>query len=403
MRTLLQINVVANSGSTGRIAEEIGRLAISKGWKSYIAYGRGEPQSKSELIRIGSDLDMLCHGVETRLFDNHGLASRHATRAFIKKIELIKPDIIHLHNIHGYYLNYKILFQYLSQLNIPIVWTLHDCWAFTGHCSHFMYAKCERWEKGCYHCSLRNDYPSSVLFDRCKQNYIDKKKSFSSLENLTIIPVSDWLDGVLKRSFLNVYPIHRIYNGINVLDFRYTSDVEQTKEHYDIKEKYVILGVANNWGMRKGFEDFLKLRNMLSSEFSIVLVGLSKKQMMGLPHGICGISRTNSTKELSSIYSMANVYVNLTLEDNFPTTNLEAMACGTPVVTYDTGGSGESVSEETGTIIEQGNIQGVKSAVTTICAKNKKSYLLVCRERVIKHYNKDDRFKEYTELYDGLI
>lgn len=403
MKTLLQINVVVNSGSTGRIAEDIGNLAISKGWKSYISYGRGTPHSNSTLIKIGNGWDVKLHGVETRLFDNHGLASKHATMNFIKEIEKIKPDIIHLHNIHGYYLNYKILFNYLSHLSVPIVWTLHDCWPITGHCSHFMFAKCDKWKIQCSHCPLKKDYPSSLLLDRSENNYIDKEKSFTSIKRMTIVPVSDWLSGVLKDSFLKVYDKCRIYNGINLNIFHFIPEITQTKKRYNIGTKYVLLGVASNWRLRKGLDDFFKLRNSFNNDFMIVLVGLDKKILNSLPDGICGIEKTESPTELAAIYSMANVYINMTLEDTFPTTNLESMACGTPVVTYNTGGCGESVSCETGFVVDKGDVDSVAIAAKTICANGKERYLSPCRERANKYYNKDDRFNEYINLYNSLI
>lgn len=219
MPTLFQINVVANWGSTGRIAEEIGQMAIKCGWKSYIAYGRGKPKSQSKLIRIGNEVDMYRHALISRLLDNHGLNSNKATRKLIDRIRDIKPDIVHLHNIHGYFLNYALLFDFLKDAGIPIVWTLHDCWSFTGHCAHFTFAKCDKWINGCYSCPQINTYPTSFFRDRSKQNYEDKRKSFTSVPNLTLVPVSDWLAGLLKKSFLKEYTIHRIYNGVDLNKF----------------------------------------------------------------------------------------------------------------------------------------------------------------------------------------
>ena len=357
---VLQINVTANSGSTGKIAEQIGRLVMAEGWQSMIAYGRYANPSESNLIRIGTKFDLIEHGIESRLFDNHGLASRRATNAFIKQIEEIKPDIIHLHNIHGYYLNYQLLFEYLSKLNTPIVWTLHDCWSFTGHCAYFDFAKCEKWRSACCPpCPCKKKYPTTLIADRSKENWETKKQRFTSIKNLTLVPVSKWLGDLTRQSFLNQYHIRVIHNGIDLNNFQPTEDVKAIKAKYGITGKYTILGVANIWEERKGFADFIRLRKVLPQEYNIVLVGVSKKQTSLLPTGIIGIERTQDQKELAQLYSALIYYVNPTYEDNYPTTNLESMACGTPVVTYRTGGSPESINKDTGIVVKQGDINGL--------------------------------------------
>ena len=198
MPSLLQINETVNSGSHGVIAEGIGQSVIEKGWDSAIAYGRWSNASKSKLIKIGSLFDVIEHGLESRVFDNHGLASRNATRALIRKIRVFNPDIIHLHNIHGYYLNYCFLFEYLNSVSTPVVWTVHDCWAFTGHCSHFVSAGCEKWRTGCYDCELIHSYPKSFV-DKSRRNYELKKTLFCSNNNLHIVAVSDWLSEQVKQ------------------------------------------------------------------------------------------------------------------------------------------------------------------------------------------------------------
>lgn len=230
MPTLLQINVVVNWGSTGRIAEEIGQVAMAAGWRSVIAYGRGNPTSKSELIRIGSNMDMYLHGIESRLFDNHGLASRKATRVFIEQIKALKPDVIHLHNIHGYYINYKLLFNYLAESKIPVVWTLHDCWSFTGHCAYFTFAKCDKWKTECYNCKLKKSYPFSLLFDCSKSNYVEKKQCFTTIGNLTMVPVSEWLAGLVKHSFFKGKRIECIHNGVDTHVFAPQTDYEDFRK-----------------------------------------------------------------------------------------------------------------------------------------------------------------------------
>lgn len=397
MPVLLQINVSANWGSTGKIVEDIGRLAMAQGWESWIAYGRGKPESQSRLIRIGNDWDIRWHGCKTRFFDGHGLASQWATKKLIEKIEIIQPDIIHLHNIHGYYLNYPILFEYLQSLSIPVVWTLHDCWAFTGHCAYFDYVGCERWKHCCGNCPQIQTYPKSLFFDRSGRNYELKKKYFTSISpRLTLVPVSEWLGSHVSTSFLKCCRIKVIHNGIDL-------DVFKPIQSRDTNNKQIVLGVASVWESRKGLKDFCKLNDLLNDEYQIVLVGLNDKQIAQLPKNMRGIARTDNVSELVKLYSSATVFVNPTYEDNFPTTNLEALASGTPVITYRTGGSIEAVDRNTGIIVEQGDIKGLKDAIDMIAKSKDKFNDFQCRERAERFYNKNDRYQEYIDLYNELI
>lgn len=402
MKTLLQINTVVNSGSTGRIAEEIGKLAIARGWQSYIAFGRNERPSQSRLIRIGNDWDMKWHGLQTRLFDKHGLSSKKATNKLIKQIEEIKPNIIHLHNIHGYYLNIEILFRHLKQANIPVVWTLHDCWPITGHCVYFDFVGCDKWKTHCYDCKQKAIYPASYFLDRSKLNHQLKKELFSSLENLTLIPVSEWLANIMRDSFLNEKNLIVIHNGINTDIFRPIHE-NTIRDKYKLANKFVILGIASIWSLRKGFNDFIELYKKLDSSYQIILVGLTKKQIKILPSGIIGIERTENVNELAELYSVSDVFVNPTYEDNFPTTNLESMACGTPVITYRTGGSPESINENTGIIIEKGNVEGLILAIEKIKENGKTFYSKACVKRAKQLYIDEDRYQEYLNLYEHLL
>jgi len=399
---LLQINSVVNSGSTGRIAEEIGQIAIAAGWKSYIAYGRHARTSQSELIKIGSDWDIRMHGLQTRLFDRHGLASTAATREFVEQIKKIKPDIIHLHNIHGYYINIEILFRYLKDANIPVVWTFHDCWPMTGHCAYFTFVGCEKWKTQCFSCPQKKDYPGSYFLDRSKQNYTKKRKLFTSVNDITIVPVSNWLGEIVKQSYLIDYPIRVINNGIDVNVFSPQSR-DGIRLKYGLADKFILLGVATEWGRRKGLHDFIELSKTLKDDEIIILVGLKEDQIKILPENIIGITRTESTQELVEVYSSADVFVNPTWEDNFPTTNLEALACGTPVITYETGGSPEAIDELTGIVVEQGNIHKLTEAINQIKEKGKQSYSEACVKRAHRLYRKEDRYREYIELYEELL
>lgn len=396
---VLQINTTVNSGSTGRIAEDIGRVLIEGGNKSLIGFGRGNQQSFSETIRIGGKLDMWMHGLQTILFDRHGLGSHYATATFLEKVKNWDPDVIHLHNIHGYFLHIGLLGKFLADNNKPVVWTLHDSWSYTGHCTFFDNINCERWKTGCFECPKKEKYPTSLVFDRSKQNYLDKKRLFGNLKNLNIVTPSHWLAGLVKHSFLSQYPITVIHNGVDLQTFSPKSDGLLFLKDHGLEGKRVVLGVASIWDTRKGLEDFKALSSLLNGSFQIVLIGLSREQLKGLPPNITGISRTENTQELAGWYNAASVFVNPTLQDNFPTTNIESLACGTPVITYNTGGSPEAIDDYTGTIIEKGNIEQLASSIDKWCAKNKADVSYKCRERAVVYFNKNERFKDYLTLY----
>lgn len=391
MPKLLQINVTANQGSTGKIAEQVGRLVMSHGWESWIAYGRGVPRSESGLIRIGNDWDMRVHGVQSRLFDNHGLASRRVTGQFIKTAWEINPDIVHLHNIHGYYLNYPMLFEWLKEWGGPVVWTLHDCWPFTGHCAYFMMSGCEKWMSGCHDCGSLRGYPASLLMDCSERNYNLKKKFFTSLDDrLTLVPVSHYVGDYLKDSFFKNTRREVIHNGIDTEVFRPCAQKER-----------LVLGVANVWEQRKGLNDFYELRRLLPPDFRILLVGLTKRQIERLPSGIDGISRTESQDALAKIYSQAIALVNPTYEDNYPTVNLEAISCGTPVITYRTGGSPESLTDLTGVVLEQGDIMGIVDAINDF--EHRDSVDVMCRRYAVANFEQKKCFNAYFNLYQNLL
>lgn len=399
MKTIFQINVNANLGSTGRIAEEIGRLAIANDWKSYIAFGRDGRPSRSKLIKISNKFTIGIHGLLTRFFDRHGFGSKCDTLKLIKQIKEINPDIIHLHVIHGYYINIKILFDYLAVANIPIVWTFHDCWAFTGHCTNL---GCNRWVNGCYSCPQKKEYPSSFWLDNSKNNYRIKRTKFNSVRFTTIVTVSKWTYNQVKESFLKEHVLKTIYNGVDLDLFSPKTNCKEVRNKLGIIANFMIVGVSSGWGSRR-FEDFIKLSKLIDNDIIIVLVGISEKQRKCLPLNIIGIARTEDASQLAEIYSAADFFLNLTYEDNFPTTNIESLACGTPILTYNTGGSIEAVSSPTGFIVEQGDILGVMDAIRNVKANGKSSYTKACRERAEKLYNQADRYNEYINLYESLI
>lgn len=407
MKKLLQINPVLRvSTSTGRIMQEIGELAMQKGWQSYIAYSRGRDGGKpcrSELLPVGSKSSVAWHGVMTRLFDRHGLSSDGATRRFVEEIEKLRPDVIHIHNIHGYFLNYRILFDYLSQCGIPVVWTIHDCWLYTGHCYHYSFAQCDRWKTGCGRCPQKREFPASFFLDRSARNFADKCKAFTSMphDKLTIVPVSEWIRGEMQHSFLKEYNFRVIHNGINLEVFD-VYEAEAVRSKYSLQGKRIILGVASIWSREKGLQDFIELAKLLNADERIVLVGIKPEEKKRLPENVIGIARTENIRQLAELYAAADAFVNPTWQDNYPTVNLEAIACGTPVVTYRTGGSIEAVTEETGLIVEQGDISGLLKAVRQIEQQGKLHYRDLCRNYALAHFRKEDRYADYLNLYEEL-
>lgn len=400
MPKILQINVTANWGSHGKIVELIGQKAISHGWESYIAYGRNVNPSQSHLIKIGTKMDFYLHILGSRIFGRHGLFSTRATKNLVRTIdEMIKPDVIHIHNIHGYYLNYKVLLEYLSSKQYPVIITMHDCWTFTGHCAHFVGNNCYKWQTCCQGCPAIKRYPSSII-DSTKRNYDLKRYLFKSISNLTMVPVSYWISDFIPKSILKGTKVRTIHNGVDIETFKPKNDADEIKDRYNIpKEKFIILGVANIWVEHRGLKEFYKVQQMLGDDFVTILVGMRGEKK--LPKGFVGIKRTDSASELASLYSVADVYMNPTWSDTFPTTNLEALACGTPVITFRTGGSPEAVDSKTGVVVEQGDVKGLIAAILNM--KNNPLSSADCRKRAEEHFDKDKCFEKYFELYESVL
>ena len=417
-KKLLQINpVLRTSTSTGRIMKEIGELAMANGWESYVAYSKGRdglPGSTSIPVPVGNKASVAWHGLQTRILDRHGLGSVRATKRFIEDIRRIGPDIIHIHNIHGYFLNYRILFDFLSHSGIQVIWTVHDCWLYTGHCYHYMYAGCDRWKTGCGHCPQRWKFPRSLLADRSARNFRDKRDAFCSMpeDRLTIVPVSDWMRSEMSESFLKDYRFQVIHNGIDTDVFSPQPALEsEVRRCYGLGDRHVILGIASIWSEEKGLNDFVEMAARLDRDEVIVLVGMDRKQLDDvlsrygrtvLGDRMVAVKRTADVHQLAGLYSTADVLVNPTWQDNYPTVNLEAISCGTPVVTYRTGGSIEAVAGDTGFVVEQGDIEGLVDAVRRVETLGKAHFMDACRSRAVKEFRKEDRYAEYIELYERL-
>lgn len=362
---LLLVNSVFGIRSTGRILVDIISEYEKKGWECKAAYGRCDVPDKYKkyAIKIGNKFSLFLNAFICRFFDNDGFFAKRQTRRFIKWANEYNPDIIWLHNLHGYYINVPLLFEWIkTKKNVQVFWTFHDCWPFTGHCCHFDSVKCMKWREGCHHCPEKKSYPKSLFFDLSKRHFLIKKEVLSDLQNIKIITPSIWLSKLVKQSFLSRYKVVVKNNVIDYEVFKPTKSLFREKHH--LENKTIVLGVASSWSKKKGLDDFLSISKMLDQTFQIVLVGLSKKQIKKIPKGIICIERTNNVTELAGIYTTADVFLNLTYEDNYPTVNLEAQACGTACITYNTGGSPESVSKEN--VVNQGDLKKVIERIYSI-------------------------------------
>lgn len=353
-----------------------------------------EPENRYE--KIGSFYSRRLSVLMDRITGLSGCFSFFSTLRLLKKIKHYNPDVLHLHNLHNGYINLPLLFNYIKKNNIRVIWTLHDCWAFTGHCPHYTMAKCQRWMTGCSHCSQYREYPECI-YDNSAKMYRLKLKWFSGIKNMTIVTPSQWLANQVSKSFLKNYQIQVINNGIDLSIFKQTPSDFRTRWHIPC-DKYIILGVAFGWGKKKGLDVFIDLAKKLDSEkYQILLVGTSLEIEKLLPFNIIPIGRTNSFQELAEIYSAADVFVNTTYEDTFPTTNIESLACGTPVLTFDTGGSPEIPDKTCGSVVPCDDVDNLEKELVYIC--NKKPYSnLSCMKRAEK-FDKNKKFGEYLDLY----
>lgn len=362
----LFINSVCGIRSTGRIVAQLAEDYIKSGHECRIAYGREEaPEELSAIsIRIGSELNVKRNVILARLLDNEGLNAKKATRNFLNWANMYNPDMLWLHNIHGYYLNIEMLFDWIkSRPQMQVKWTLHDCWAFTGHCSYFSFAKCDRWQYGCGECCQLKKYPASIFLDSSENNFRRKKSAFCGVHNMTIITPSKWLSNLVKKSYLKEYPVEVCYNTIDTNVFTPTSS--NFRERYILEARKIILGVASVWSERKGLFDFLKLSELLQPDYVIVLVGISSEEIKNCPSSVIGIPPTNSARELAEIYTAADVFVNPSKEETFGLTTLEALSCGTPAIVYKDTACEEIANLYGGIVVEQ-SVQALKVAIEQV-------------------------------------
>ena len=406
MPSLLQINATCNWGSTGHIAEQIALSAQEHGWTCYIAHGaRYINESSQKTYLIGSRFGNILHVAKSLFLGKHGLGSYRATQRLVNFIKEVTPDVIHLHNIHGYYLNYPVLFKYLKESGVPVVWTFHDCWAMTGQCTHFVSASCERWksDNGCDHCPLLGESYKTYV-DRSNKNWQLKKELFTSLDNMTIVPVSHWLEGIVRESFLKEKRIYTIYNGVDTNKFVPLESASFSVGKYGLIKNQYVLGVSTGWSDKKGYTDYCKLAEKMPAGIKIALLGLDDKKSHEVgQYGIVGIRRTDNIKELVELYNGAIAVTSLSYEETFGLTVVEGLACGVPGIVYNATASPELVSSETGIIVEPGDLGGVAKAIQIISQNGKQYYSKACRKRAVILFSKNERCEEYVQLYEELL
>lgn len=391
---VLHINICGNL-STGNIASDLIRVINEHGGEGILAYTRGTASKDIQTFKFGSSLDVYWHVACSRLTDRAGFYSKRATQKLIGFIESERPDLIHLHNLHGYYLNIEVLFDYLKRSEIPIVWTLHDCWAFTGHCCYFSEAGCSKWKTGCHDCDLKRDYPASVFIDSSKRNYLDKKKLFLGMKNMILVTPSVWLKQLVEQSFLSVYPCYAISNGVDSDIFSPRINTKLRSE-LQLENKTVVLGVASTWSERKGYKDFCKLSKIIDKDTALVMVGLNKQQIQKLPANVIGLERTKNVQELVELYSMADWYFNASVEETMGLTTIEAIMCQTPAIVYNATALPECVEPGNGYIVAPHDIEAVADIIKTVGKNGKKL-------KVGAKFEKREAYRRYYELYKGIL
>ena len=392
---VVQINATCGVGSTGKICVGISELMSANNIENYILFSsrtNGYPLG----ISCSSAPYLKVQALKARIQGNYGFNSIKATRKMIRELERLEPDIVHLHNIHGHDCNLELLFSYFRERKTKLIWTFHDCWAFTAYCPHFTMMKCGKWRTQCSGCIQYREF--SWFFDRSSTLFQKKKKLFSGLD-LTIVTPSQWLAGLVKESFLEAYPVKVVNNGINLEVFKPNQSDFRTR--YALEGKKLLLGVSFEWGIRKGLDVFLELARCLPEDYRIILVGTDENVDKLLPENIISIHRTQNQRELAEIYCAADLFVNPTREENYPTVNMESLACGTPVLTFRTGGSPEIIDESCGSVVACDDLDAMEKEILRICEElpyTKKD----CLKRAV-YFDQNERFKEYFELYGRII
>lgn len=397
-----QINSVCGQGSTGRITVELSEMLSNNGINNHIYYGVGTSEFKSS-TKFSSDLYVKYNILKTRLFGKHSFYSKTGTKRLIKFLKNYQPDVIHLHQPHGHYINIKLLINFINEHEIPLVLTLHDCWIFTGHCVHFTVANCEKWKTGCGGCPQLKQYPKSLIFDRTAESFRDKNILLNSIKNVSFVAISDWIYSISKQSMIKNQKVFKIYNGIDTKIFL-PKNVNYLRSMYDFQSKFVVLGMANKWITNNNTSNLSRFMEKMDDDVVFVLIGVTPDQKASLPRNVFGVERISDINKLADFYSLADVFVNLSYEDSFGLVSAEALSCGTPVVAYNSTACGEIVGNDNcGKIVSLGNFDDVISAVKHIKMNGKSYYTQNCRERVLAMYDKDNTYREYLNLYNSLL
>ena len=394
------INSVCGIRSTGRICTDIAEILEANGHECKIAYGREEVPQKHQkyAVRIGNKASLYGHALKARLFDCAGFGSSAATRKLIAKIKEYNPDIIHLHNLHGYYIHVGLLFKFLREYGKPILWSFYDCWSFTGHCAHFDFNACEQWKTGCHKCPHKKDYPASIC-SRAQRNYQAKRSLFTGLSNLQIIVPSRWMQKMVSQSYMQQYPVHVFPNGIDLASF--IPPKTEFRKKWGLQDKFLVLGVSSFWNKMKGLEYFNRLAEELDREkFQVVLVGQAEKG--SLSNNVFHVSATNNIQELCELYTAADIFVNPTLQETQGLTTVEALACGIPAIVFNSGGAAECVDETCGIVVERGDYQNLLNSVLRVQSGEVKIDKQDCI-RVAQKYEAQRLYKEFMRLYEDAI
>lgn len=392
---VLFVNLVYAVGSTGKIITDMMEVLKRSGHDARALYGAGEKSDDPDAVRVSGKPGYYFHNAVSRFTDHAGLYSWAATRKLIREIRAFSPDVIHLHTLHGFYVNYEMLFRFLKQAGVPVIWTLHDCWAFTGHCTHFSQANCTQWQTLCRNCRLLCRYPHCYGRGDVTRNYLRKKAAFTGVKNLTLTTPSQWLADQAAHSFLRDYPCVVVPNGIDRAVFH--PRPSGLRAAYHLQDKKIILGVANAWNARKGLPDMLTLAERLGAAYQIVLIGLTERQLPHIPPNVLGLLRTADRTELAQWYTAADVFVNPTYEETFGLTTVEAQACGTPAVVYATDGCPETLLTEDSVLVAQGDREALVRAVREVAQRG------VCvDDHAADRLDKNRAYEKYIQLYERV-
>jgi glycosyltransferase involved in cell wall biosynthesis len=397
---VVQINGAAQNGSTGRIVSQLSDVMTFQGIENYIiTSGYKERNTKDNVYVVSNDIKVKIHQIEAYILGDAGFHSNITTRHIIQILDSIKPDVVHLHHIYGFWLNVEVLLNYLKKNEIHVVWTIHDFWPITGHCTHFEAIGCEKWKSECGLCEQKRSYPYSLIFDRSKELYVRKKKIFQDWDNLHIITVSEWVAHFVKLSYLREKVISVIPNGVDLEVFHFDGENIRPAE---LQNKFIILGVAMSWSLNKGLNDFIQMSKKLEKDERIILIGLSDNQKKNLPENVIGLSRTNSVEELRKYYCAADVYVSPSIEETMGMTVAEALACGTPAVVYKNTALTELITPATGVAVEQGYNE-LYEGIRHVKAAGKEKYVKACRNYIIENYEKTKQYEKYCEYYRSIL